>query len=473
MSKVDKRFSTTGLLVLLAISLQVASQQSKEGLFGSIKNNNQFSDPDPLLRGTEVGDFQLGNALFRKLWSIGTTSVRSADGVGPLFNSRSCQRCHLKDGRGNPPGDEHSFSPSLVFQLATAANMAKQTDNVKEVSDAVGDRLYGQQIQPFAANGLHGEANIFVRYTTEEFTYPDGSKLKLNRPTYRIEDLAYGELGVNTTLAPRVAPPMLGLGLLQAIPADAIKAQADPDDANQNGISGRANFGYSLANQQTMLGRFGWKASAPTIIDQVAVAFSVDMGLSTPLINVHYGDCTEAQSECRRIARLHAKGDAEPEVSPDILNLVTLYSENLAVPAPRNQDHPDYAAGEALFSSLGCQQCHTPQYVTGTDESIDPHLRARTIYPYTDLLLHDMGADLADTQRQGFALANEWRTPPLWGLGLTQTVNPMARFLHDGRAATIEEAIIWHGGEAEPIKLAFSQLNQAQREQLLFFLHSL
>ncbi len=473
MSKVDKRFTTVCLLLLLGISLQVASQQDREGLFGSIKNNNQFSDPDPLLRGTAVGDFQLGNALFRKLWSIGTTSVRSADGVGPLFNSRSCQRCHLKDGRGNPPGDEHSFSPSLVFQLATSTNTAQQITGEDAVVQTASDQHYGQQIQPFAANGLHGEANIFVRYTADEFTYPDGSKLNLNRPAYRIENLAHGDLGNNTTLAPRVAPPMLGLGLLQAIPADRIKAQADPEDANQDGISGRANFGYSLANQQTMLGRFGWKASAPTIKDQVAVAFSVDMGLSTPLINVHYGDCTEAQTECRRIARIHANGDAEPEVSPDILDLVTLYSENLAVPTPRNQNHADYIAGEALFSAIGCQQCHTPSFVTGTDDSIDAHLRVRTISPYTDLLLHDMGPELADTQRQGFAFANEWRTPPLWGIGLTQTVNPMARFLHDGRAASIEEAIIWHGGEAEQAKLAFSQLEQAQREQLLFFLHSL
>jgi len=446
------------LSLLLPYSLNVYASGAPTLKFGSFKDNNQFSDPD----GEAVGDFQLGNALFRKLWSIGSSSVKSADGVGPLFNSRSCQRCHLKDGRGNPPADEHSFSPSLVFQL-------KATSEGNETTDI----NYGKQIQPFAANGLHGEANIFVSYATEEFHYADGQSITLNRPSYRIEDLAYGELGDNSILAPRVAPAMIGLGLLEAIPADTIKANADPDDNNGDGISGRANFGYSLEHQKTMLGRFGWKASAPTVIDQSAAAFSADMGLSTSLIGLNYGDCTEQQKDCRRVARIHSLDETEPEVSRDMLELVAHYSKNLSVPAPRNQTNLEFINGQKIFDQLNCQQCHTPQHTTDNSNTTEPHLRNRVVNAYTDLLLHDMGPDLADSQRQGFALANEWRTTPLWGIGLTQTVNPLARFLHDGRAASIEEAIVWHGGEAEDSKVAFTQLSQHQRESLLFFLKSL
>jgi CxxC motif-containing protein (DUF1111 family) len=222
-----------------------------------------------------------------------------------------------------------------------------------------------------------------------------------------------------------------------------------------------------------MLGRFGWKASAPTIIDQSAVAFSVDMGLSTPLLNTHYGDCTEQQTECRRVARVYAQDANKPEVSRDVLELVAHYSANLAVPEPRNITHPDFAAGKQLFDQINCQACHIPQHTTGSNGATPEHLRNRIVNAYTDLLLHDMGAELSDTQRQGFAFATEWRTTPLWGVGLTQSVNPQARFLHDGRATSIEEAIIWHGGEAQSAKEAFTQLSETERQKLLFFLNSL
>lgn len=463
-------FAHVFAVALVAIALSSMSFATERTLFGSIKNNNQFSDPDPHLDPALTGDFQLGNALFRKMWSTNSSSVPSADGAGPLFNSRSCQRCHLKDGRGNPPVDDASVSASLVFQIV---NGAGATIDSSATHINANDETYGKQIQPFAANGLHGEANIFVRFEPTPFKYSDGATVVMHKPHYRIETLHYGDLSTTSSLSPRVAPPMIGLGLLEAIPESAIRSLADPDDQNQDGISGRPNFGYSLHHRKTMLGRFGWKASAPTIIDQASVAFSVDMGLSTPLLLANHGDCTDRQPECIKMAQFYAGQQSSPEVTQDMLDLVVFYSQNLKVPAPRNTKHPKFIQGQALFNQVGCQSCHVPEHSTGDTQDISPHLRNRQIRPYTDLLLHDMGPELADVNPQGFAQASEWRTTPLWGLGLTKTVNPKARFLHDGRAATVEEAILWHGGESARSQKAFTQLSAAERDALLFFLNQL
>jgi CxxC motif-containing protein (DUF1111 family) len=238
-------------------------------------------------------------------------------------------------------------------------------------------------------------------------------------------------------------------------------------------MSGRANFGYSLDHQKTMLGRFGWKAAAPTIKDQSAAAFATDMGLSTPLINADYGDCTPQQSEC--LSHASATDDAQEkfEISQEVLDLVVLYSSNLAVPSSRFQNAESYATGFRLFEQTGCSGCHHPSFVTGTDEHIQPHLRNQEIWPFTDMLLHDMGEGLADLNASGFARHSEWRTAPLWGIGLAKMVNPSAGYLHDGRARTLEEAILWHDGEASESKQKFSALKRKNRLQLLKFIENL
>jgi CxxC motif-containing protein (DUF1111 family) len=264
---------------------------------------------------------------------------------------------------------------------------------------------------------------------------------------------------------------MIGLGLLAMISEESILAKVDEQDVNQDGISGKANYVFSDLHQSTRLGRFGWKASMATIQDQVSEAFLNDMGLSTPLKKISYGDCTEQQKECTLSV---GKSDYvnEIEISQDLLDAVTFYSKHLAVPQRRDYDKPDVLQGKRLFYDIGCVACHTPKYITLTDSG-NPELSRQLIWPYSDLLLHDMGPGLADNLTEGNASGQEWRTPPLWGIGLTALVNKEYGFLHDGRARSVLEAILWHGGEAESSRQQVINLSTEQRRQLLIFINSL
>ncbi len=258
---------------------------------------------------------------------------------------------------------------------------------------------------------------------------------------------------------------MIGLGLLEAIPESALLAHADPDDRNGDGISGRPNRVYDQATGKTVMGRFGWKAGQPTLNQQNADAFFNDMGLSTRLFNGT--SCTERQQECRALP-----DGGELEVSDNILAQVLFYTRNLGVPARRNVDDPQVLTGKGLFHQAGCQRCHVPAFTTSA-EAAEPELANQLIRPYTDLLLHDMGEGLADGRPEFEATGSEWRTPPLWGIGLTETVSGHTQFLHDGRARNLLEAILWHGGEAEQAKQTVLGFDQAERQALLAFLESL
>ena len=272
-------------------------------------------------------------------------------------------------------------------------------------------------------------------------------------------------------LSPRVAPAMIGLGLIEAIPAADILAQTDPDDRNRDGISGRANIVWSREFDQPMLGRFGLKAGSPTVNDQSAAAFHGDIGISTPLYPQPWGDCTETQTTCQTAP--HGDGDARgQEVDVEGLGLVTFYSRNLAVPARRDVKDPTVLRGKQVFYETGCAGCHTPKFVT--NRLVDqPEQSFQLIWPYSDLLLHDMGEGLADGRPEARATGREWRTPPLWGIGLTKQVSAQARFLHDGRARSLLEAILWHGGEASLQKERVIALSKADRVALIQFLESL
>lgn len=271
--------------------------------------------------------------------------------------------------------------------------------------------------------------------------------------------------------SPRLAPPMIGVGLLELIPEADILARADPDDRDGDGIRGVPQRVWSMANDRAMLGRFGWKAAAPTVADQTANAFMSDMGLSTPLLRMSSGDCTAAQSRCRGAPN----GDDEVEgveVPRQLFDLTVFYAQNLAVPARVNARDPKVVEGKRLFAEIGCASCHVPSQVTGRNPD-QPFLSEQTIWPYTDLLLHDMGPDLADGFTEGVATGRQWRTPPLWGLGLTKTVSGHTRMLHDGRARNAQEAILWHGGEAQPAQERYRRLSKAERAAVLAFLESL
>ena len=258
---------------------------------------------------------------------------------------------------------------------------------------------------------------------------------------------------------------MIGLGLLEAIPEQAILANADPDDRDGDGVSGRANRVWDHASQSTRLGRFGWKAGQPSLDQQNADAFFNDMGLTTTLLAG--SSCSASQTDC--LTQPHG---GAPEVSDNILAQVLFYTRNLGVPARRRVDDPQVLAGKGLFHQAGCQSCHTPKFTTAADAA-EPELSGQVIRPYSDLLLHDMGAGLADNRPEFQASGREWRTPPLWGIGLTETVNGHTRFLHDGRARNLLEAILWHGGEAEGARQKVMAFDAGERAALLAFLESL
>ncbi|MDQ2635058.1 MAG: c-type cytochrome [Pseudomonadota bacterium] len=435
-------------------------------------NQDAFSHSSANITFEEEGTFKLGNALFRKLWVSSPSSTQASDGLGPLFNARACQSCHLKDGRGHPP-EGNADATSMFLRLARAAGTAEEQAAIAD-HQALNfpDPVYGGQLQDLAVPGLAGEGRMAIRYEEIPVTLGDGTTLSLRKPSYSVENPAYGPLDPRTTLSPRVTQPMIGLGLVEQIhPAD-ILANADPDDADGDGVSGKPAIVRDAGSGELTLGRFGWKASKPTIREQTADAFVGDLGISSPDVPKSWGDCTESQTACRAmpVGVQERLGDTE---APDpVMDLVTFYSQNLAVPARRDIDEPEVLRGKQAFYEAGCVSCHTPKFVTRRDAP-NKAQKFQLIWPYSDFLLHDMGEGLADGQQVGDATGNEWRTPPLWGIGLTQTVNGHTFFLHDGRARSLTEAILWHGGEAQAARNRFADLPQADRDALVKFLESL
>jgi CxxC motif-containing protein (DUF1111 family) len=412
-------------------------------------NRNAFGNSARNLTDEERRAFEVGDSFFTQNWVTAPASTDARDGLGPLLNAQSCSSCHLLDGRGSADGEK----PGVLFRIGTTH------DGVAEP-----DPVYGDQIQDRAILGVAPEASVRTIYTEETASFPDGSTYGLRRPVHELADLAYGEVSVETILSPRLAPPVFGAGLLEAIPESDVLAVADPDDADGDGISGRTNQLLDVSTGETALGRFGWKANVPSVEQQVAAAFIGDIGITSPLFPED--NCTPTQVECAA-----AITGGSPEISQDLFDQVVFYNRTLAVPARRNLDEPGVVAGSSLFEEAGCVSCHQPRQETG-DSDIEA-LADQVIYPFTDLLLHDMGPDLADGRPDGEATGVEWRTPPLWGIGLTETVNGNLNFLHDGRARSLEEAILWHGGEAEESKQAFVGLSQEQRSVLIEFLESL
>jgi CxxC motif-containing protein (DUF1111 family) len=412
---------------------------------------NAFSLPAPNLTAEHEQDFHSGNGFFRQSWVEAPASTTARDGLGPFFNARSCSGCHFRDGRGAPPEDGEAPLAALLLRLS-----------VPGASGPGPDPVYGGQLQDQANPDVPVEAIPSIAWTEEPGAYDDGTPYSLAVPTYTIASPAYGPLPDDLQVSPRVAPQMVGLGLLEAIPVERLEALADPDDLDGDGISGRLQW-HDVDGTQ-MVGRFGWKGDTPTIAHQVAGAFAGDMGLTSRLVPAD--DCTPAQETC-----LAEPTGGEPEVQDEILDLVVLYSRALAVPARRNAEDAVVLRGREVFFELGCASCHVPSHTTG--EAALPELASQQIWPYTDLLLHDMGEPLADHRPLGEASGTEWKTPPLWGLGLVEDVGGHTRFLHDGRARNLEEAILWHGGEAETSRRAFLATDVADREALLRFVEDL
>ena len=436
-------------------------------------NRDIFSHPSANMPFERQLDFKVGNGIFKKLWVSSPSSTTSSDGLGPLFNARACQRCHLKDGRGHPPAPGERAESMFLRLSVPAPDRTSGDASGKTRSAAVPEPTYGEQLQNFSVQGVPAEGEMTITYREQPVALAGGETASLRVPTYGVSGLHYGPLHPDTMLSPRVTPPIIGMGLLEAIPEEDILAAADPDDADGDGISGRANRVWSDERGKPMLGRFGWKAGQPTVAQQAAGAFRGDIGISTPLYAAPYGDCTEAQQACRTAPH---GGASDPEhgaeATEKMFDLLVFYSRNLAVPARRKLDDAQVLRGKRLFYEAGCTACHRPKFVTRRD-SIGKEQSFQLIWPYTDLLLHDMGEGLADNRPEGEAGGREWRTPPLWGIGLTKTVNGHTLFLHDGRARNLLEAILWHGGEAEAAKQRVVAMTRAEREALLAFLNSL
>ena len=434
-------------------------------------NISAFSHPSANMSFERQLQFKVGDGIFRKLWISAPSSTHASDGLGPLFNSRSCQGCHLKDGRGSLPSPgEPAVSLFLRLSIPPRSDADREALATHRQS-AIAEPTYGGQLQTFAIQGHRPEGQMTIAYQEIPVELGGGELTTLRKPTYGIADLAYGPLHPDVMLSPRVAPPMIGLGLLEEIAESDVLSLADPDDRDGDGISGRPNWVWSQADNKPVLGRFGWKAGEPSIRQQSGHAAAGDIGLSSAFALNPAGDCTERQAAC-----LKAPNGNDPaehvELTATMLDLVTLYARNLAVPARRDVGKPQILAGKKLFYDSGCTACHRPKYVTPQNDDM-PEQSGQLIWPYTDMLLHDMGDGLADNRPEGDASGREWRTAPLWGIGLTETVSGHTNLLHDGRARNLLEAILWHGGEAEVATQRVVAMTPEQRAALLAFLNSL
>lgn len=415
-----------------------------------------FGQPSRNLPLSDRTRFFVGNSLFNRDWVTAPSSTEGSDGLGPIFNARSCSSCHFRDGRGRPPIPPEDDSVGLLFRLSIPG--------VADDGGPLPDPIYGGQLNQAAILRVAGEGRMRVTYEEQPGTYADGEPYSLRRPAYELADPAYGDPDPALMVSPRTAPFLIGLGLLEVVDESTILAAADPDDADGDGISGRANMVWDVRRGTTALGRFGWKANVPTLEQQNAGAFVGDIGITSPLFPEP--NCTAVEIDC-----LTAPNGGDPEVDQTKLDAVTFYSRHLAVPARRDLLDADVQRGELLFADVGCAACHTTTMMTG--DALEPSLAGQRIHPYTDLLLHDMGEDLADDRPDFLADGREWRTPPLWGLGLIETVNRHTLLLHDGRARGAAEAILWHGGEAEAARERFRELPSEDRAALLRFLESL
>jgi len=366
--------------------------------------------------------------------------------VGPNYVNSSCDGCHHRNGRA-PVADVGVPLDKWVFKVAAA--------------DGSKDPLLGSVLQPQGADGAPGEGKVSI----EKWEEKDG----LRSPVYAFA-------GTKPALfSARIAPQLVGLGLLEAVDESTILALEDVNDANGDGISGKAQVSVDPVTGDKRLGRFGWKAGASSLKHQIAGALNTDMGVMTSVLPKP--DCGDMQKDCGN--------EQGVELADEHLGHLIKYISLLGVRAQRDIDDPLVVKGEAVFQDLGCATCHVTELKTSKFHPL-AELRDQLIHPYTDLLLHDMGPGLADNLGEKEATGAEWRTTPLWGIGLSacvtggvegpfqkQTCTPHHDYLHDGRARTLDEAILWHGGEGQASKDAYTNLSEADKTALIKFLESL
>lgn len=431
---------------------------------------NDYSTPLEGIKVEDKLDFHIGENVFQKLWVPAPSSTTASDGLGPLFNTRSCNNCHLNGGRGHAP-EANINGPSVPSFLIKLGRSYPTDDNkTNKIYPLIGDKHYGHQFQGQSSPGISPEGNYYLAYSTRTETLNDGTEVQLRKPKLHWSKLNYGNFEDTTGFTMLVSPALVGMGLLDNIPDEIIISGADPDDTNNDGISGRVNWIFN--GEKKVIGRFGYKASVASVSAQNQSAFNTDLGLSTPLNPSPSGDCTAFQRACMESPNGNSPHLDNLEVDKQQARLVDLFVSLSSPPAMRNLTSNIFLEGKGLFEDGSCASCHTPKMMTGNNSKFAV-LNNRTFYPFTDMLLHDMGPELASGFPSFSASPSEWRTAPLWGIGLSEKISGRVGFLHDGRARTIEEAILWHGGEAKRSQEFYKNLNKEQRKKLIYFLESL
>ncbi len=392
---------------------------------------------------------EIGDAAFEQTFVTAPAPVNS--GLGPAFNNVSCRSCHHNDGSGSPTTG--GINSALLVRISLPG--------AGPFNQAIPVPGYGTQLQDRAVAGKKPECMVQISYVDSSGNFADGETFSLQQPVYTLTDL-HEPINGNFQLSPRLAPPVFGLGLLEAVPEETLRQLADEFDSDGDGISGKLNYVWDPVSYSVKPGRFGLKANTAGILAQVAGAYHQDMGVTSKIFPA---ESTWGQSQ-------HDNLSDDEELQDSILQAVKFYIQTLAVPARRNVDDPVVKEGKKLFSEAKCNKCHVPVLHTGVNVAFPP-LSNQRIQPYTDMLLHDMGEGLADNRNDFLASGLEWRTTPLWGIGLRPMVNVPPYYLHDGRARSLTEAILWHDGEAGPSRLFFEHLDKPKRQALLRFIESL
>ncbi len=415
-------------------------------------NASNLQKPILSLNNNEIDTFILGKSFFRTPWVEAPSATTARDGLGPLFSANTCISCHPKNAKGSVYNSRGDIARSLVTRLSINNNQ-----NRDPKLGFTPEPIYGAQLSINAVHDVPYEGKPTRSYIDKTLLLSRDRKVVLHKPIYGVIDLQYGALSKDVIISQRVAPALIGLGLLEQISDAQLLANEDIDDKNGDGISGKANRVYSPERSKIEIGRFNWKANASTVKHQVAMAMSNDMGLTSPLYPNE--NCTHSQKECLN----SPKGKDIFDVPMKRLDAVSFYLKNLKV--PQSQETQEYKMGLKIFKQLACASCHIPTFTLDS---------GRKIHPFSDLLLHDMGKDLADGRAEFQASANEFRTPPLWGISINkQVLRERVNFLHDGRARTIEEAILWHEGEAKQSKDNFTRLSPQEQKVLIDFLEKL
>lgn len=470
------------LLLVAGVSLDLAATPGDDPLGEKTggattvwaEGKNAFSFPLATLDDEERTRFAIGNSFFKRNWVEAPASTTARDGLGPHFIARSCGGCHGLDGRGAPPDLRRTLRGGAgVHEPAVALLIRLSVPGEGLHGGAVPDPVYGDQFNNAAIQGVRPEGRVAMRTRPLHGRFADGTRYTLQQPLYTLTDLSHGPLSPQVRMSPRIAPQLAGIGLLEAIPEADVLHNATEQAASPGPIKGQPNQVWDAFAGEMRLGRFGWKANVATIAHQTAGAFLGDMGITSR----HFPDetCTPAQRDCHAAPR-GGNTPGQPEIDDDTLSHVVFYQATLAPAARRAVREPVVQQGQHLFAQAQCATCHRPSYVTGAGPFpalTSPKVAGQRIWPYTDLLLHDMGEALADHRPDFAANGRQWKTPPLWGIGLIREVNGHQRLLHDGRADGVLDAILWHGGEAEPAKQQVLKMTRAERAALVQFVESL